>query len=158
MQELIVSKIPFFKFLSTSDKPRLDQFTTITASCSASLSESFQPYKEGEIPTPKEKYAVFRAYAKSHRLVKHTKISYAIASLVFRKCLCVKYQNGPNRGTSKRRPSKYRKNAKRVGTILFVRDLVLSGFYEQEAVPQKFICASKKITDHQFSWWVYTRL
>ena len=157
MQELIVSKIPFFKFLSTSDKPRLDQFTTITASCSASFSESFQPYKEGEIPTSKEKYAVFRAYTKSHRLVKHTKISYAIASLVFRKFSCVTYQNGLNRGTSKLRHSKYRKNAKRVGTIPFVGDLRLSGFYEQEAVPQKFICVSK-ITDRQFSWWVYTRL
>ena len=93
---------------------------------------------------------MFRAYTKSHRLVKHTKISYAIASLVFRKFSCVTYQNGLNQGTSKLRHSKYRKNAKRVGTIPFVGDLRLSGFYEQEAVPQKFICVSK-ITDRQFS-------
>ena len=103
IQELIVSKIYFLKFLSISDKPRLDQLKIITASRSTNFSESFHPYryKEFEMPTRKWKCPVLRTYTKSHQLIKHTKISYSIASLVFPKRSCVTYQNALNRGTSK---------------------------------------------------------
>ena len=37
---------------------------------------------------------------KFHQLIKHTKISYSIASLVFYKFSCMTYRNGLNRGTS----------------------------------------------------------
>ena len=47
MQELFLDKIHFFKFLSMSDKPWLDQLKNITAIRGTSFSESFQRYTEG---------------------------------------------------------------------------------------------------------------
>ena len=112
MQELFVGKIHFFKFLSICDKLRLDQLKIITGTLSSSFSESFYPYKEGEIPTRKDKYSVLRKYMKPRQLIKHTKISYSIASFVFRKFSCVTHRNGLNRGTSKLRLSKQLKKYK----------------------------------------------
>ena len=57
----------------------------------------------------KGKYPVLRTNAKPQQLIKHTKISYSIASLVFRKFSCRTYRNGLNRGSSKLRHSKYLK-------------------------------------------------
>ena len=46
---------------------------------------------------------------KGNTLITHTKTSYSIVSLVFRKFLCGTYRNGLNRGTSKLRHSEYLK-------------------------------------------------
>ena len=62
MQELFVDKIHFFKFLSRSDKARLDQQIIITATRSTRFFESFHPYKEGKIPRRKVEYAVLKKY------------------------------------------------------------------------------------------------
>ena len=91
MQELILNKIRFFKFVSVSDKPRLHQQKIITSCRSivqATLTaEMFSSppgntIKEGEIPY------LERTNAEPHQLIKHAKIYYSIASLaslVFRK-------------------------------------------------------------------------
>ena len=91
-----------------------------------SFSESFHRYKEGEIPTTKGRYPVIRTNMKPQQLIKHTKISYSIASLVFYKFSCVTYRHGLNRGTSKQRHSKYLKKYDRVSLILFVGNLHFS--------------------------------
>ena len=88
MQELFVDKIPFWKFPSMSDKPRLHLLKIITSSRSTvyklpSLPECFHPY--GEILSRKGKYPMLRTNTKPHQLIKLAKISYSIASFVFRK-------------------------------------------------------------------------
>ena len=93
MQELFVDKIHFFKFLSTRDKPWLDQLKIIKV---VLLVDRFS-----SIGTRKGKYPVLRTNTKPQQLIKHTKISYSIASLVFHKFWCITYQNGLYRGTSK---------------------------------------------------------
>ena len=98
MQELFVGKIHFFKFLSMNEKPWLDQLKIITATRCTSISESFHWYKESEIPTKTWKYSVLRTNTKPQQLIKHTKVSYSIASPVFRKFTCGTYRNGLNRG------------------------------------------------------------
>ena len=40
-------------------------------------------------------------------LIRHTKVSYLIASLLFRRFSCVTYRNGLHRGTSRLKPSRY---------------------------------------------------
>ena len=47
----------------------------------------FHRYKEGEKPTRTEKYPVLRTNTKPQQLIKRTKISYSIVSLVFHKFL-----------------------------------------------------------------------
>ena len=101
MQELFLDKIHFFKFISTSDKPWLDQLKIITVLL---FVERFSCFS-----TKKGKYPVRRTNTRPQQLIEHTKISYSIASLVFRKFSCVAYQNGLNRGTSKLRGSRYLK-------------------------------------------------
>ena len=49
------------------------------------------------IGTRKGKYPVLRTNAKPQQLIKHIKISYSIASLVFRKFSCRTYRDGLNR-------------------------------------------------------------
>ena len=109
MQELFVDKIYFFKFLSMSDKPQLQQLkiiTSIPSTVQASLTAWLFPsvpgkaIKEGEIPNWN---------TKPDQLIKHAKISYSIVSLLFLKFSCGPYQNGFSRGTSKLRYSKYLK-------------------------------------------------
>ena len=90
MQELFADKIHFFKFLSASAKPWLDQLKVITVLLLVSWYK-FHQYKEGEAPTRKGKYPVLRTNVKPQQLIKHTKISYSIASLVFHKFLCWTY-------------------------------------------------------------------
>ena len=107
IQELFVDKIHFFKFLSMSDKPWPDQLKIITATRGTSFSESFHPYKGEEIPIRKGKCPMLRTNTKPQQLIKHSKISYSIASLVFRKFLCSIYRNGLNLGTSKLRHFRY---------------------------------------------------
>ena len=98
MQELFVDKIHFFKFLCMSDKPRLHQLNIITSSRSRYklpwLPEYFHSY--GEIPLRNGKYPILKTNTKPHHLIKHAKISYSIASLVFRKFSYRTYRNGLN--------------------------------------------------------------
>ena len=98
MQEHFVDKIHFFKFLSMSDKPRLHQLNIITSSHSwyklLWLPEYFHSYRE--ILSRKGKYPMMRTNTKPHHLIKHAKISYFIASLIFRKFSYRTYRNGLN--------------------------------------------------------------
>ena len=103
MQELFVDKIHFFKFLSMSDKSWLDQLNSITAIHAVVVQASLN------LSICTRANAVLITNAKPQQLIKRTKISYSIASLVFRKFLCVTYRNGVNRGTSKLRHFKYLK-------------------------------------------------
>ena len=111
IQELFVDKIHFFKFLSTSDKPRLQQLQIITSSggkVQASMTAlMFHPY--GEIPSGNGKHPILRKNTKPHQLIKQAKVSYSITSLVFRKFSYHTYQNGLNRGTSRLRYPEYLK-------------------------------------------------
>ena len=95
MQELFVDKTDFFKFLCMSDKPRLHQLNIITSSRSRYklpwLPEYFHSY--GEIPLRNGKYPILKTNTKPHHLIKHAKISYSIASLVFRKFSYRTYRN-----------------------------------------------------------------
>ena len=50
-----------------------------------------------KIPSRKGKYPKLRKNTKPHQLIKHTKISHSIISLVFCKFLYRTYQNGLNR-------------------------------------------------------------
>ena len=88
----------FFKFLCMSEKPRLFQLNIIAPSRSRYelpwLPEYFHSY--GEIPSRKGKYPMLRTNTKPHQLIKHAKISYSIASLVFRKFSYRTYRNGLN--------------------------------------------------------------
>ena len=90
------------------------------SSRSASFFWSYHWYKKREIPTRKGKYPVIRTNAKPQQLIKHAKISYSIASLVFRKISCRTYRNGLNQGTSKLRPSKCLKSMNCVSLASFV--------------------------------------
>ena len=56
MQELFVDKIQFFKFLSTSDKPWLNQLKVITATHVVVVQASLNLSVQGTIGTRKEKY------------------------------------------------------------------------------------------------------
>ena len=103
MQELFVDKIHFFKFLSMSDKSWLDQLNSITAIHAVVVQASLN------LSICTRANAVLITNTKPQQLIKRTKISYSIASLVFRKFLCVTYRNGVNRGTSKLRHFKYLK-------------------------------------------------
>ena len=100
MQELFVDKIHVFKFLCMSDKPWLHQANVYTSSPSATryklpwLSKYFHSY--GEITSRKGKYPILKTNTKPHHLIKHAKISYAIASVVFRKFSYRTYRNGLN--------------------------------------------------------------
>ena len=88
IRELFNNKIHFFKFLSTNDKPWLDQlkfFTILPLNLwyklllkVPSVQGRGNTNKEGEMPCPKKNM-------KSQQPIKDTKISYSIASLVFRK-------------------------------------------------------------------------
>ena len=93
--------------------------TVVTlASCYKLLSEV--PSVQGRGSTNKEGgIPVLRTNAKPHQLIKHTKISYSIALLVFRKFSCRTCRNGLNRGTSKLRHSKYSKSTNCVSLIPF---------------------------------------
>ena len=94
IQELLVDKTCFFAFLPVSDKAIMNQLNIITATCIASLSEPFHtclwPTRKGE-------------YLRLTNAIKHTEMSYLIASLASHRFLCVSYQNVLERGTSKLR-------------------------------------------------------
>ena len=125
MQELFVDKMHFFKFLSMSDEPRLHQLKIIT-SCSTvqasltGLPECFHPYRE--IPSRKGKYPVLRTNTKPYQLIKHAKISYSIASLVFHKFSYRTYRNGLNRVPQSWGTTSISKSTNRVSSIPFVRN------------------------------------
>ena len=115
MQERFIDKIHFFKFFFMIDKPWLDQLKIITGNicnlCGTSFSwKDSVPSVQGREKTNKEgEYPVLRTNTKPQQLTKHTKISYSIASLAFRKVSCGTYRNGLNQGTSKLRYYKYLK-------------------------------------------------
>ena len=98
MQGLLVDKIHLLKFLSISDKAELDQLTIVTTARSTVLSEFIHVYPR---PIRKGKYLVLRSVRSLTDLIKHTNSSYCIEFLVFRRFLCLSYQNGLHRGTSK---------------------------------------------------------
>ena len=100
-------QLPFYKWQSMTRLAK--SYYYYSYSRGISFSESFHRYKEGEIPTRKGRRPVLRTNTKPQQLIKHTKISYSIASLVFYKFSCITYQNGLNRGTSKPRYSRYLK-------------------------------------------------
>ena len=104
VQKLFADKVHFFKFLSTSDKSWIDQLKDYFSTASRLVVQaSFEAF----ISIRKGKHPVLRTNAKPQQLIKHTKISYPIPSLVFFKFSCRTYQNGLNWGTSK--VSKYLK-------------------------------------------------
>ena len=114
----------FFKFLCMSEKPRLFQLNIIAPSRSRYelpwLPEYFHSY--GEIPSRKGKYPMLKINTKPHHLTKHAKISYSIASLVFRKFSYRTYRNGLNQvPQSWGRPS-ISKSTNHVSSIPFVRN------------------------------------
>ena len=78
-------------------------------------------YKEGEIPKRKVKYPVLRTKEKCQELIKHTKLSYSIASVLCRKFSCRPSRNGLIRGTSKLSTASTSKSTSRVNLIPFVR-------------------------------------
>ena len=118
MQELLVDKIHFFKFLCMSDKPRLHQLSIIISSRSSTLPEYFHSY--GEIPSRKGKYPMLRTNTKPHQLIKHAKISYSIVSLVFRKFSYRTYRNGLNQVPQSWGTPSISKSTNRVSSIPFV--------------------------------------
>lgn len=94
------------------DKPWLDQLKMITATpySSCKFLWTFQ-LVQGELPTRKRLYHVLRKNTKPEQLIKPTKLSFSIVSVVFHKFLCSIYQNCLNRGTSKLRHSTYLKKS-----------------------------------------------
>ena len=82
-------------------------------------------------------------------IIRHTKISCVIPSLVFRRFLCGTYWNGLHRGTSKLRHSKYLNSTNRVNLIPFVRNPHFS-----KLMHRVWYCVSK-ITGHHFPGWVW---
>ena len=72
MQELFVNKIYFFKFLSISDKPRLNQLKIVTSTRSSTVQASLTAWmfssvrgntiKEGKIPYVENKYKTSPTY------------------------------------------------------------------------------------------------
>ena len=76
MQEPFVDKIYLFKFLSMCEKPWLDQLKVITRAVVVQASLNFS------IGTRKGKYPVLRTNTKPQQVIKHTKISYSLSSLV----------------------------------------------------------------------------
>ena len=122
MQGRFVEKIHFFKFLcmidQTMTRPAKNYYCYM-CSHGTSFSESFNWYKKGKMPTRKGKYPVLRANTMPQQYIKHTKISYSRASLVFGKFSCVIYRNVLNRGTSKLRHFKYLKSTSFVSLIPF---------------------------------------
>ena len=87
---------------------------------------------------------MLRTYGKPQRLIKHSKISYSIASLVFCKCSCVIYRNGPNRGTSKLRHSKYLKKYEPCQLIPFVENLHFSILVHRVRYPKNLFVSRKQ--------------
>ena len=123
MQELFVDKIHFFKLLCMSDKPRLHRLNIITSSRSSRyklpwLPEYFHSY--GETPSRKGKYSILKTNTKLHHLIKHAKISYSIASLVFRKFSYRTYRNDLNQVPQNGVSPSISKSTNRVSFITFV--------------------------------------
>ena len=100
MQGLIVVKTHLLKFLSISDKSGLDQLKTIITTRSTILPKFIHAYPR---PIRKWKYLVLRKSAQSHRPNQaHLLLSsYFMEFLVFRRFLCLSYQNSLHGGTSK---------------------------------------------------------
>ena len=88
MQEHFVDKMHFFMFLSMSDKTWLGQLK-LSQYCFSWY--KFLIERFSSIGTRKGKHPMLRTNAKPQQLIKHTKISNSIASLVFRKFSCVAY-------------------------------------------------------------------
>ena len=71
-------------------------------------------------PARKEKYPVLRTYQSLTNLIRHTKISYLIASLVFRRFSCGTYRNGLHRVQQGWGTPSASKSTNRVSLISFV--------------------------------------
>lgn len=107
--------------------------------------ESFNLYKEVEIPTGKEKYPVLRKYTKSQQRIKQSKISYPIASLVFRNFLCLTYRNSLNIGISRLDQSKYLKKCKFCKYEIFCSGIyILVAFMNKCGTSKVYLCLEDK--------------
>ena len=128
MQKLFVDKIHFFKFLSMSVKPRLHQLKTITSSRITQYKLPWLPecFQHREIPSGKGKYSMLRTNTKLHQLIKHTKISYSIVSLVFRIFSYRIYQNGLHQASQNWGTRSAWKSTNCVSSIPFMQNLHFS--------------------------------
>ena len=155
MQELFINKIHFFKFLSSSGKPWLDRLKLLQCCFSSRGTSVFWRShwcKQGEILTRKWKYPVLRTNANPQQLIKHTKISYSLTSLVSRDFSRRTYRNGLNRVPQSWSPP----STQKVRTVLVGYLLSETAFYythTQGALPQKIICVSE-ITGHHCAGWI----
>ena len=123
MQELFVDKFHFFKFLSMIDKPPLHQLKIITSSHISTVQASWLPecsHSYGKRPSRKGKYPMLRTNAKPPQLIKHTKSSYSIVSLVFRKFSYQTYRNGLNQVPQSWGGPSISKSTNRASSISFV--------------------------------------
>ena len=128
MQKLFVDKIHFFKFLSMSVKPRLHQLKTITSSRITQHKLPWLPecFQHREIPSGKGKYSMLRTNTKLDQLIKHTKISYSIVSLVFRIFSYRIYQNGLHQASQNWGTRSTWKSTNCVSSIPFMQNLHFS--------------------------------
>ena len=121
MNELFVNKTHFFKFLSMSGKPRLHQLKIITSSRSSTVKAFLTEWMFSSVRgNAIKEHAMLRTNTKPHQLTKHAKISYSIASLVFRKFLYRTYRNGLNRVPQSLGTTSTSKSMSRVSSIVRV--------------------------------------
>ena len=107
------------------------------------LPECFHPY--GEIPSRKGKYPMLRTNTKPHQLIKHAKISYSIASLVFRKFSYRTYQNGLNQVPQSWGSSSISKSANCVSSIPFVGNPHFSILLHRVPYLKNLLCLEKQV-------------
>ena len=96
----------FFMFLSNSDKARFHQLEIITGTAARSTS-FFESFHACLWPIRKGTCLCWGCMRSLTKLIKHIKLSYLVASLVFRRFSCVSYRNGLHERTSNLRYSKY---------------------------------------------------
>ena len=128
MQELFIDKIHFFKFFlyewqTTTAPANYYHFSLCSRYKLPWLPELFHLF--GEIPSRKGIYLILKTNTKPHHLIKHAKISYAIASLVFRKFSNRTYRNGLNQMPQSWGIPSISKSTSHVSSIPFVGKFAL---------------------------------
>ena len=116
------------------------------------LPECFHPC--GEIPSRKVECPMLRTNTKPHQLIKHAKISYSIASLVFRKFSYWTYQNGLNHVTQGWDTPSTSKSTSCVSSIPFVWNPHFSILLHRVRYLKNVFTYVLKTTGHHFSGWV----
>ena len=146
MQELFIDKIHFFNFLSMSDKPRLHQLKTITSSRCTQYKLAWLPecfHQHGEIPSRTGKYPILRRNTKPHHMIKHAKISFSIASLVFCKSSYPTYRNGLHQASQSWGTPSASESTNRVSSITFVQNLHFSILLHRVRYIKKFFISRR---------------